>query len=70
LAKELSTKYTDQARKVPLEYDSKEKMAQIIAQSGDEYFKRARGTQNFGELRELLKHLYRNLITLIHNNSK
>lgn len=70
LAKELATKYVEQVSRTPLDYDSKEKLAHIVSQCGDEYLKRSKGTNNFFELRELLKHLYKNIVVRIHNNAQ
>lgn len=68
LAKELSNKYVDQVNRTALEYDSREKLAHIISSCGEEYLKQAKGTRNFLELRELLKHIYKIIIVKIHNN--
>lgn len=68
LAKELATKYIDQINKTPLEYDSRDKLANLIGQCGEEYLKSVKGIQNFYELKELLKHLYKIIVVKVHNN--
>ena len=70
LARDLAAGYTEEINRVPLDYNSKEKIAQIVSQCGEEYSRRAKGTQNFAELRELMKHLYRSIILRVQNNSQ
>ena len=54
----LEQKYAALIDRVPINYDPKEKFADLIKQCCEEYAKSAKGASNLGALNELLRKLY------------
>lgn len=70
IAKELAARYSEEINRVPLDYNSRERFATIVSQCSEDYNQSAKGTMNFYELKELVKHLYRIIISKVQNNAQ
>ena len=66
----MSKRYDEKIKRVDLDYDAKESFVKIISNYSNDYLKEAKGTDNLFELTELLKHLYKNIFTRVHNNAE
>jgi len=66
----LEQKYGPLIDRVPINFDPKEKFADIMKQCCDEYAKNAKGARNLSILNELLQKLFARILYKLKDQSK